>query len=339
MQNSFSRRTKVISGILISTLIIGFLPWREIRADANTHGEYSAYPLEITYDQNSAWGYSTQGQFEVTNTSEYDVTSWSIEIDYYDDVTLSNIWNASGDIVNGNVIVTSDITIEAGKTYTFGLIADGESSAPVAPIAVSVLEYVSDEPQITPTVDPTPTEEITNTPTTEPDPVTDTPAPTEEAEPTVFPYAIFSGSTNADFSFQGWKSNITGDIYSGRDFLYQGSELYMEGYARTVGSVLPAGWITDMAGAEEGIEPLPMPDWSEAIAAKEVLMPTITPDALTSQSSIVANGYYYSEDDITINGTDFTGDAVIISQGNITYNVDTLNADEEITGKKKVILR
>ena len=169
MQNSFSRRTKVISGILISTLIIGFLPWREIRADANTHGEYSAYPLEITYDQNSAWGYSTQGQFEVTNTSEYDVTSWSLEIDYYDDVTLSNVWNVSGDVFDGNVIVTSDITIESGQTFTFGLIADGESSAPVAPIAVSVLEYVSDEPQITPTTEPTPTDEITDTPTTEPD--------------------------------------------------------------------------------------------------------------------------------------------------------------------------
>ena len=333
MDGFFSRRIKLISSTLITALLIGFLPWREIRADANTHGEYSAYPLEITYDQNSAWGYSTQGQFEVTNTSEYDVTSWSLEIDYYEDVTLSNIWNVSGSVSDGNVIVTSDITIEAGQTFTFGLIADGADSAPVAPIAVNVLQCVSDEPQITPTTDPTPTDEITDTPTTEPDPVTDTPAPTEEVEPTVFPYAIFSGSTTADFTFQGWKSNITGDIYSGRDFLYQGSELYMEGYARTVGSVQPAGWITDMTGAEEGIDPLPMPDWSEAIAAKEALLPTITPDALTSQSSIVANGYYYSEDDITINGTDFTGDAVIISQGNITYNVDTLNAEEEITGK------
>ena len=331
MEYSFNRTIKLVSAFLIASIVIGFLPWREIRADANTHGEYSAYPLEITYDQNSTWGNSTQGQFEVTNISGYDVTSWTLEIDYYDTVTLSNIWNVS-DITDystdENIVITSDSTIAAGQTYTFGLIADGIESAPVAPVAVSVVAYVSDEPVITPTP------EITEVPTTTEEViVTEAPIPTEELEPTVFPYAIFAASTTDDFTFQGWKSNITGDIYSGRDFLYQGSELYMEGYARTVGSVQPAGWITDMTGAEEGIEPLPMPDWSEAIAAKEALMPTIPPDALTSQSSIVANGYYYSEDDITINGTDFTGDAVIISQGNITYNVDTLNAEEEITGK------
>lgn len=331
MEQNNIRAIKLISSTLITALLIGFLPWREIRADANTHGEYSSSPFEITYDQTSSWGNSTQGQFEVTNVSGYDVTSWTLEIDYYDTVTLSNIWNVS-DITDystdENIVITSDSTIAAGQTYTFGLIADGIESAPVAPVAVSVVAYESDEPDITPTP------EITEVPTTTEEVlVTEAPIPTEELEPTVFPYAIFAASTTDDFTFQGWKSNITGDVYSGRDFLYQGSELYMEGYARTVGVVNPSGWITSMTGAEEGIEPVAIPDWSEAILAKAEVLQAIEPTVFESQDCIAANGYYYTEDDITISSATFTGDVVIVAKGNITYNVDSLKPGEESEGR------
>ena len=318
MQYLFSRKVKFISAILVAALLVGVLPWRELSADALTHGEYDAYPFEITYDQNSTWGYSTQGQYTVTNISEYEVSSWTLEIDYPGDVVISNIWNAA-DITDyssdGNITVTSNTSILSGESYTFGLIADGTESAPSAPADVNVVQFVSDEPIAT----PTPAAEVTSVP--------------EDAEPTVFPYAIFAASTTDDFTFQGWKSNITGDIYSGRDFLYQGSELHMDGYARTVGSVQPAGWITDMTGAEEHIAPLSIPDWSESIYAKEDMLPEIPEDSFTSQTSIVANGYYYTEDDLTISSTDFTGDAVIVAKGDITYNVDSLNSDEEFEGR------
>jgi Predicted solute binding protein len=318
MQFASTRKTKVISASLVAALFVGMLPWRELSADALTHGEYNAYPFEITYDQNSTWGYSTQGQFEITNVSDYDVTSWSLEIEYYGDVSLSNIWNAT-DITDystdENITVASNVTIAAGQTYTFGLIADGTESAPSVPVDVNTIQFVSDEPSTT----PTPTATVAPTP--------------EEAEPTIFPYAIFAGSATDDFTFQGWKSNITGDIYSGRDFLYQGSELYLDGYARTVGAVNPSGWITNMTGAEEHIAPLAIPDWSESIYAKEDLLPEITETSFTSQTSIVANGYYYTEDDLAISSTDFTGDAVIVAKGDITYNVDSLNSDEEFEGR------
>ena len=107
----------------------------------------------------------------------------------------------------------------------------------------------------------------------------------------------------------------------------------MDGYARTVGTVQPAGWITDMTGAEEGVAPLTIPDWKEAILAKKNSMPAIDEKVLISQDKIIANGYYYTDGNLTISGTDFTGDAVIVAKGNITYNVDSLNADEEITGR------
>ena len=335
------RLFKLTSTILAISLIVGFLPWREVAAEANTHGEYNAYPFEITYEQNSTWGNSTQGQFEVTNISDYDVSSWTLEIDYYGDVTVTNIWNVS-DITNydtnENITITSNSTIAAGQTYTFGLIAEGTESSPVAPIDINTVQFVSDEPETTPTPTPeptaTPTPEISEDPEiTDAPEVTPTPVPEETTDSVIFPYAIFAASTSDDFSFQGWKSNITGDIYSGRDFLYQGSELYMEGFARTVGTVQPAGWITDMTGAEENIDPIAIPDWSEAILAKEELLPAIEPTAFSSQDSIIANGYYYTDGDLTISSTDFTGDAIIVAKGNITYNVDTLNANEEFEGR------
>ena len=79
---SFSRWFKVVCCMLIASLVIGMLPWRELSADANTHGKYTAKPFEITYEQNSTWGKSTQGQFVVKNTSKANVKSWVLEIDY-----------------------------------------------------------------------------------------------------------------------------------------------------------------------------------------------------------------------------------------------------------------
>ncbi len=339
------RLSSFISVILSLCFILGLFPINELRADANTHGAYSSNPFSITYEQDSSWDNSTQGQFTITNTSEYDVTDWSLEIDYFDDVLLTNIWNVTGYVSNGNIIVSSNHTIEAGFTYSFGLIVEGEEDAPIAPVDINILTYVSDEPEIIPTPSaaiteaPTISSSVTISPSITPTKApTLTPIPTEipEEEQTIFSYAIFSGSTTNDFLFQGWKSNIIGDVYSGRNFLYQGSELYMEGYARTVGVVNPSGWITNMNGAYEGISPLQMPDWSASIIAKEDIMPSIDMTMIASQHSIYANGYLYVNGDITIDSANFsgTGDIVIVANGNITYNVDTITPGEEnLTGR------
>ena len=51
----------------------------------------------------------------------------------------------------------------------------------------------------------------------------------------------------------------------------------MEGYARTVGTVQPAGWKTDMTGYQEHIDSIDIPDWSASILAKEDDLPAIDP--------------------------------------------------------------
>ena len=95
MNNRIKRPVKFVSAALTATLFMGFLPWRELKADMNTHGEYDAYPFEITYEQVSTWNNSTQGEYTITNTSDYEIRSWTIEVDYFGDTALSNIWNAS----------------------------------------------------------------------------------------------------------------------------------------------------------------------------------------------------------------------------------------------------
>ena len=99
MRCSIKHVLKFFSCVLIAAFVVGSIPWQEISAASNTHGEYKSDPFKIIYDQNSSWGYSTQGQYQVKNTSDYAITSWTLEIDYQGDVRLSNIWNAD-DITN-----------------------------------------------------------------------------------------------------------------------------------------------------------------------------------------------------------------------------------------------
>ena len=338
MRCSIKHVLKFFSCVLIAAFVVGSIPWQEISAASNTHGEYKSDPFKIIYDQNSSWGYSTQGQYQVKNTSDYAITSWTLEIDYQGDVRLSNIWNAD-DITNYDsdekIIVASNSRIEAGQTYTFGLIAEGKDKTPVAPKSVKTLNFVSDAPTSTPTSTPTETTatEVTDTAApTAANAITSTASPTptpkqENEENGVFPYAVFAASKSSDFTFNGWKSTIEGDIYTGKDFVYQGSELYMNGYVRTAGTIKTSGWKINMTGSEKHIDPLAIPDWANDIKAKEQVLPSISKTTLTSKDKVVANGYYYTKGDLTINGTDFTGDAVIVAKGNIIYNVDSLNAE------------
>ena len=134
-------------------------------------------------------------------------------------------------LVIGNEIYNA--TIAPGESVSFGMEMVGTEFAPVAPISVNltnvVLGEVSTEDEGIPSEETV--EEVVST--------------DEEAAPVVlveddndlFPYAIFAES---DISFNGWKSTVTGDIYSGGNYLYQGSELYMDGiiYANAVTTVI-----------------------------------------------------------------------------------------------------
>ena len=49
----YCRKLKLVSYAIVLSLMLTAFPWRELAADSNTHGEYDAYPFDITYEQNS----------------------------------------------------------------------------------------------------------------------------------------------------------------------------------------------------------------------------------------------------------------------------------------------
>ena len=321
---------RLLAICLVSLFFVGALPWRELRADANTHGEYDGYPLSITYDQTASWDLNTQGEFVLTNVSESVVENWTLEIVFASDLDITNLWNGqdlSDEVTPANTLVIGNeiynATIAPGESVSFGMEMVGTEFAPVAPISVNltnvVLGDVSTEDESIPSEDiveeVVPTEEEA------------APVVIVEDENALFPYAIFAES---DISFNGWKSTVTGDIYSGGDYLYQGSELYINGYVRTVGNIQPQGWTTSMTGSTENIEAIPMPDWSSLILSKAELMDTLTDEDISSQSAIVANGFYRTEGSVTINGSEFGGDVVIVAAGDITLNIDTVSGEGRI---------
>ena len=51
----FSKKLlKSLISVFVALYFVSALPWRELRADANIHGNYSCGSMEITYDQVSS---------------------------------------------------------------------------------------------------------------------------------------------------------------------------------------------------------------------------------------------------------------------------------------------
>ena len=52
----FSKKLlKSLISVFVALYFVSALPWRELRADANIHGNYNCGRMEVTYDQVSAW--------------------------------------------------------------------------------------------------------------------------------------------------------------------------------------------------------------------------------------------------------------------------------------------
>lgn len=138
-------------------------------------------------------------------------------------------------------------------------------------------------------------------------------------------YTIFSGSNTADLNLYGWKSSFTGNVYTGRNFNYGGSEFYVDGRIDAVGTIITNGWKTEITERNEEAERVDMPDLDASIhemaAPFEVHeeSPAYVQDRTIIDSSIKVNG------DVIISGTTFEGDCYIIAEGDITYNIQSFN--------------
>lgn len=138
-------------------------------------------------------------------------------------------------------------------------------------------------------------------------------------------YTIFSSNINEDITLNGWKSSITGGIYSGRDFICNLSEFYLDGKADTVGTVTANGWKINIPEKNENIEAAAMPDLEEAILAKAGEYTYYSESPSYIQDANIINGSIMVSGDVIISGTNFEGDCYIIADGDIVYNVNALN--------------
>ena len=139
-------------------------------------------------------------------------------------------------------------------------------------------------------------------------------------------YTLFSATQANDLNFYGWKSDISGNVYSGASFIYGGSELYIDGRVDTVGTVTANGWKTEISEINEQISPIGTLDLDEDIHKNAQPYeyfeesPAYVEDRTVISSSIKVAG------DVVISGTTFEGDCYIIADGNITYNVESFSS-------------
>lgn len=138
-------------------------------------------------------------------------------------------------------------------------------------------------------------------------------------------YTIFSSNINEDITLNGWKSSITGGIYSGRDFICNLSEFYLDGKVDTVGTVTANGWKINIPEKNENIEAAAMPDLEEAILARAGEYTYYSESPSYIQDTNIINGSIMVAGDVIISGTNFEGDCYIIADGDIVYNINALN--------------
>ena len=141
----------------------------------------------------------------------------------------------------------------------------------------------------------------------------------------IYEYTVFSASQNEDITFNGWKSNFTGGIYSGRNFVCNLSELYLDGKVDAVGTITANGWKINIPEKNENVEAIAMPDLEEAILAKAGEYTYYSESPSYIQDTNIINGSIMVSGDVTISGTNFEGDCYIIADRDITYNVNNLN--------------
>ena len=286
-----SRYVKLLSLVLSLAIVVGLFPTKPLRADTV---EASNGALSLVYNEVAKWDDLTQSQVDIRNNGEVPVSGWEVELTYQGTADLSSVWNAKTEesaVTENNILRFANedynAVINPHESVSFGFIS--RSSDPGLP---RVMVEEKD--------------------------------PSSYVESGLFPYAMFAEN---NLNFSGWKSNVVGDIYGGTRFNYLGSELTVYGSVRSAGEAELNGCSIGVGRVDYGVAPVGMPDFSLPVRNKQNILGPIDVNALVSADSIIADGYLYSDGDITISGSKFTGDCVIVASGNITYNVDSISGD------------
>lgn len=138
-------------------------------------------------------------------------------------------------------------------------------------------------------------------------------------------YTIFSGSNKSDLNLYGWKSSFSGNVYTGKNFNYGGSEFYVVGKIDAVGNITTNGWKTEITERNDGVDVVEMPDFESVILDQAEPIEVFDESPTYIQDKNIINGSILVNGDVTVSGTTFEGDCYIIADGNITYNVNQFN--------------
>lgn len=151
------------------------------------------------------------------------------------------------------------------------------------------------------------------------------PALMKKALPKALGYTLFSESSEQNISMYGWQSYITGNVYSGNDYSYQGSILNVTGVVDAVGTVITNGWQLHIDETNEGCEKVDMPDLDSDITKKAGITENYSEGKTFTEDTITLDKSIYSEQDITFSGTVFSGEGYVIANKNITCNINQGN--------------
>ncbi|MBR0529677.1 MAG: VWA domain-containing protein [Ruminococcus sp.] len=144
------------------------------------------------------------------------------------------------------------------------------------------------------------------------------------------PYVLFSGSDTENFTLNCWKSTFNGDVYTGKNFISNASELYLNGNVNAVDSISAYGWKVNIEERNEHIEKEEMPDWDARIIAMADECEISDEDIIKIEDKNIIDGAVRTSGNVVISGTTFDGNCYIITDGNITYNVNDFKSSGRV---------
>ncbi len=142
------------------------------------------------------------------------------------------------------------------------------------------------------------------------------------AVPKALQYTLFSESSEKPLSMYGWQSYVTGNIYSGNDYIYQGSILGITGRVDTRGVVSTSGWQMNIDEVNEAHEPVEMSNLDGDIIKKAGDTENFDGSKNFTEDTMVLEKSLCAQKDISFAGTVFSGSGYIIAGQNITCNLN-----------------
>lgn len=135
-------------------------------------------------------------------------------------------------------------------------------------------------------------------------------------------------ATDGEVQLYCCEADITGDIYGAETFRFQGSTIHLNGMASSAGSLSIAGGVLDIAGMQENVQPLDVPDYTQDIKDDmELEGAPLTEIAVYNSTDIIVPTICLKTTGAWCNSV--TLSASLMSGGDISFNANTIHCGAE----------